>query len=86
MRRDVYCDERLLHDSRFPREMLDRVCKAMDLASTITYSVPANYRQPELDKIITRHVDAFRQNTTAPSAAALKAVADEMQGLLDQPR
>ncbi|MDQ3702872.1 MAG: extracellular solute-binding protein [Chloroflexota bacterium] len=86
MRRDVYCDERLLDDSKYPREMLERICKAMDLASSITYSVPYNYRQPELDKIITRHVTAFRENTAAPSAGALKAMADEMQGLLDQPR
>jgi multiple sugar transport system substrate-binding protein len=86
MRKDVYCDERLLSDANYPREMLDRVCKAMEHANTLTYSVPANYRQPEANEIVTKHMTAFRDNTAAPSAATMRAFHAELQDLLDRPR
>jgi ABC-type glycerol-3-phosphate transport system substrate-binding protein len=86
MRQDVYCDERLVSDPAYPREMLDRVCKAMDMAATITYSVAANFRQAEVNEVVLKHMNAFRDNTTAPSAAAMRALTTEVQAVLDRPR
>ncbi|MGH2355952.1 MAG: ABC transporter substrate-binding protein [Chloroflexota bacterium] len=86
MRRDVYCDERMLSDPRHAREVMERICKAMDLASTVTYSVPANFRQPEVDEVVQKHMHAFRENTATPSAAAMRAFAAELQAVLDRPR
>ncbi|MDQ3701633.1 MAG: extracellular solute-binding protein [Chloroflexota bacterium] len=86
MRRDVYCDERLLSDASYPRAMLDRVCKAMDNASTITYSVAANLRQNDVNAVISKHMNAVRENTVSPNAATMRAVTQEMQAVLDQPR
>jgi hypothetical protein len=66
--------------------MLDRVCKAMDHANTITYSVAANFRQPEVNEVVTKHMNAFRENRAAPSAATLRAFSAELQAALDLPR
>lgn len=86
MRKDVYCDERLLSDTNYPREMLDRVCKAMDNATTITYSVAANFRQNDVNAVVTKHMTAVRDNTVSPSAATMRALTQEVQVVLDQPR
>jgi ABC-type glycerol-3-phosphate transport system substrate-binding protein len=86
MRKDVYCDERLLADPAYPREILDRVCKAMDNAATITYSVAHNFRQNDVNAVVTRHMNAVRENTAAPSAATMRAMTQEVQAVLDQPR
>jgi multiple sugar transport system substrate-binding protein len=86
MRRDVYCDERLLADASYPREMLDRVCKAMDNASTITYSVAHNFRQTEVNQVVTKHMNAIRDNAVAPSAATMRTMTTEVQAVLDLPR
>lgn len=86
MRRDVYCDERLLSDANYSREMLERFCKAMDHATTLTYSVAANYRQADVDQVVTRHMTAFRDQALVPNAAVMRGMAQEVQAVLDQPR
>jgi ABC-type glycerol-3-phosphate transport system substrate-binding protein len=87
MRRDVYCDERVLTDPIFPRAMLERVCKAMEnYAAGIQYVVPANFRQTEVDQVAKRHVDAFLENSVAPNPATMRAFHSELQAVLDQPR
>jgi ABC-type glycerol-3-phosphate transport system substrate-binding protein len=85
-RKDVYCDDRIVNDPDYPKGMLDRVCKAMDLAPTVAYSVPANYRQPEVEAVIKKYTDGFVTNQTAPSAAVMKNLSTELQTVLDQPR
>ncbi len=87
MRRDVYCDERVLTDPLYPRATLDRVCKAMEAhAASIQYVVPANFRQNEVDQLAKRHIDAFLANSAAPNPATMKAFHTELQAVLDQPR
>ena len=86
MRRDVYCDDRLLTDPSYPRAMLERFCKAMDYAGTLTYSVAANYRQAEVDQAVMKHMNAFRDAGASPSSATMRAMAQEVQAVLDQPR
>jgi ABC-type glycerol-3-phosphate transport system substrate-binding protein len=86
MRKDVYCDERVLADPDYPREMLERVCKAMDQAGSVPYSVPWNYRQPDVETVVKKHMDGFLNNTATPSAATMRAFHTELQVVLDQPR
>jgi ABC-type glycerol-3-phosphate transport system substrate-binding protein len=87
MRRDVYCDERVLNDPLYPREMLDRVCKAMEAyGGSIQYVVPANFRQPEVDQVAKKHIDAFLANEATPNAATMRTFHSELQAVLDLPR
>ena len=86
MRRDVYCDDRLLSDANYPRDMLERICKAMDHAGTLTYSVAGNYRQAEVDQVVMRHMNALRDEGVVPSSATMRAMAQEVQSVLDLPR
>jgi len=87
MRKDVYCDERVLSDPLYPREMLDRVCKAMDAhAATILYQVPANFRQPDADAVAKKHIDLFLNNEATPSPTTMRTFHTELQTVLDLPR
>jgi multiple sugar transport system substrate-binding protein len=86
MRKDVYCDERVLADPDYPREMLERVCRAMDLAPTVPYSVPHNFRQPEVEAVMQRHLNAFLANEVAPGAAVMRTFHTDLQTVLDLPR
>jgi multiple sugar transport system substrate-binding protein len=86
MRKDVYCDDRVMTDPDYPREMLERVCKAMDLAPTVPYSVPWNYRQPDVNAVVSKHLNAYLKNETSPSATGMRAFHTELQAVLDQPR
>jgi multiple sugar transport system substrate-binding protein len=85
-RKDVYCDERMLADPAFPRDMMERVCKIMDQSSTVPYSFTWNYRQVEVTEVVGRHMHAFRENRAAPSAATMRALTSEVQAILDLPR
>jgi ABC-type glycerol-3-phosphate transport system substrate-binding protein len=86
MRHDVYCDERVLTDPNATREVMERFCKAMDAATSNTYIFPGNFRVTELDEVVIRHLNAFRDNTAAPSAATMRAFTAELQAVLDLPR
>jgi multiple sugar transport system substrate-binding protein len=86
MRKDVYCDERLLNDPNYSREILERPCRAMETAGSVPYTVPANYRQPEVDEVVKRHSDAFMKNEAVPNPATMRAFHQELQAALDLPR
>jgi multiple sugar transport system substrate-binding protein len=86
MRRDVYCDERVLGDPNAPREVMERFCKAIDAANSTPYVYPHNLRLVELQAVLARHLNAFRENTAAPTAAYMRAFTAEVQAVLDQPR
>jgi hypothetical protein len=66
--------------------MLERFRKAMDHAGALTNSVAASHRQAEVDQAVSRHMTAFRDAGEVPSAAAMRAAAQEVQAVLDQPR
>ena len=87
MRRDVYCDERVLSDPLYPRAMMDRICKTMDAnAGSVLYQVPANFRQPDADAVAIKHMNLFMNNEATPSAATMRAFHTELQAALDLPR
>jgi hypothetical protein len=86
MRKDVYCDERLLADPNYSRAILERPCKAMGTAGAVPYTVPANYRQPEVNEVVARHCGAFMMNEAAPNLSTMRAFHQELQAVLDLPR
>ena len=87
MRKDVYCDERVLSDPLYPRAMLDRVCKIMDQnAGSILYQVPANFRQSDVEAVAMKHLSLFLNNEATPSAATMRTFHTELQAALDLPR
>jgi multiple sugar transport system substrate-binding protein len=86
MRKDVYCDDRLLNDPNFTRDMQERVCKIMDLAGSIPYTIPWNYKQAEVDAVVRKHMDAFRTNTASPNPQTMRAFTTDVQAVLDLPR
>jgi multiple sugar transport system substrate-binding protein len=87
MRRDVYCDERVLSDPLYPRAMMDRICKTMDAnAGNVQYQVPANFRQPDVDAVAIKHMNLFMNNEAQPSTATMRTFHTELQAALDLPR
>ncbi|MBI3970749.1 MAG: extracellular solute-binding protein [Chloroflexi bacterium] len=86
MRKDVYCDERLLNDPNYSREILERPCKAMETAGSVPYTVPANYRQVEVNAVVKQHNDAFLKNEAVPNPSTMRAFHQELQAALDLSR
>ncbi|HET7771932.1 MAG TPA: hypothetical protein VFN74_24370, partial [Chloroflexota bacterium] len=87
MRKDVYCDERVLSDPLYPRAMMDRICKTMDAnAGSVLYQVPANFRQTDADNVAIKHMNLFMTNEAQPSAATMRVFHTELQAALDLPR
>jgi multiple sugar transport system substrate-binding protein len=86
MRHDVYCDERVLSNPNAPREVMERFCKAMDVANSTPYVYPYNFRIVDLQAVLTKHLNAFHDNTAEPTAAYMRTFTAEVQAVLDQPR
>jgi hypothetical protein len=66
--------------------MLERVCKIMDQAASTPYTIPWSFRQTDVDAVVSRHMDAFRENRAAPNPATMRTFTAELQAVLDQPR
>ncbi len=86
-RKDVYCADELLNDSRFPKSAMQANCDNFDRPETYVY--PANLRltqpgavQTVLDKYLNDFVDLKQE----PTPAILKEMTAEVQTVLDQPR
>jgi hypothetical protein len=58
----------------------------MEHASTIAYSVAHNFRQNDVNEVVTKHMTAVRENSVSPSAATMRAMTQEVQSVLDRPR
>ncbi len=86
-RRDVYCSDELLNDSRFPKSAMKANCDNFDQPETYVY--PANLRlvtsdgyQPILDKYINDFCDLKQE----PTPSVIHQMTQEIQQVLDQPR
>ncbi len=86
MRPDVYSDPRLLNDPNYPPEIPLRISKAMEQGTGIAYVVPANYRQVEVNDVVTKYTGGFLENRLVPSATTMQAFSTELQAALDLPR
>ena len=86
-RKDVYCSDELINDSRFPKSAMQANCDNFEQPDTYIY--PANLRlqgdggiQPILDKYINNWMDLKDE----PTPANIKEMNSEIQKVLDLPR
>ena len=86
-RKDVYCNEQLLNDSRFPKSGMKANCDNIDNPEGYTY--PANFRltQPDaIQAIINRYQNDFADLKQEPTPSVMKELTAEVQRVLDMPR
>ncbi|MGI8423033.1 MAG: ABC transporter substrate-binding protein [Chloroflexota bacterium] len=86
-RKDVYCSDTLLNDSRFPKSGMKANCDNIDNPEGYTY--PANFRltQPgAIQEIINKYLNDIADLKQEPTPAVMKELNSEVQKVLDMPR
>jgi hypothetical protein len=83
-RKDVYCSQELLNDSRFPRDAMQANCDNTNVTESYTY--PHNLRLTEIEPILNKYLPQLQRNEAQPSASWLNDLAREIQVVLDMPR
>jgi ABC-type glycerol-3-phosphate transport system substrate-binding protein len=86
-RKDVYCDDRLINDSRFPKSAMQANCKNPDEPDS--YVFPANFRLPgpgNIQEILDKYMLPVYDLKQEPTPAYLKEMNTEVQRILDMPR
>jgi multiple sugar transport system substrate-binding protein len=85
-RADVYNDPKFLNHELYARVLqeLDRDSNA--LPENYQGSIPANFKIPEVDAILTRAMTAVSKNEAEPTPSFLKTLNDEIQAVLNLPR
>ncbi|HEV2125765.1 MAG TPA: extracellular solute-binding protein [Chloroflexota bacterium] len=85
-RPDVYGDPKFINHPVFPKilQELDRDANA--LPENYQGGIPANYKIPEFNAVLKKAVQAIWKNEAEPTPSYLKALNDELQNVLDQPR
>jgi ABC-type glycerol-3-phosphate transport system substrate-binding protein len=85
-RPDVYNDPKFLNHEVYPKLLQELDRDSNLLPENYQGSVPANYKIPDVDTILTRAMTAVAKNEAEPTPSFLKALNDEIQNVLDQPR
>jgi multiple sugar transport system substrate-binding protein len=86
-RKDVYCDDRLLSDPRFPKSAMKANCDNIEQPDT--YVFPANFRltQPgAIQEVLNKYLNDVMDLKQDPNPAFLKQMTTEIQTILDMPR
>ncbi len=83
-RKDTYCDERLLNDSRFSRKSMDAICKGAELPEPD--AIIWNLRYDEFNKLVNTRMNELRDNKAEPTSGWLNTLRTELQAVLDLPR
>jgi multiple sugar transport system substrate-binding protein len=86
-RKDVYCDDRLLNDPRFPKSAMKANCDNIDQPEGYTY--PHNFRltQPgAIQEVLNRYLNDIADLKQEPNPSVLKQMTAEIQTILDLPR
>ena len=85
-RKDVYCSDELLNDSRFPKSAMKANCDNFEQPDTYVY--PANLRltQPgAIQDILNKYINDIFDGKQDATPAILKQMTTEIQQVLDQP-
>jgi ABC-type glycerol-3-phosphate transport system substrate-binding protein len=85
-RPDVYNDPRFLNHDVFPKVLQELDRDANALPENYRGGIPHNYRIPEFNAALGAAVDKLWKNEAEPTPSFLKALNDELQNVLDQPR
>ena len=86
-RKDVYCSDELLNDSRFPKSAMKANCDNFEQPDTYVY--PHNLRLTQADAIqpiLDHYINDFMDQKQEPTPAIMKQMTSEIQQVLDQPR
>jgi multiple sugar transport system substrate-binding protein len=88
-RKDVYCDDRLINDARFPKTAMQANCKNTDEPDT--YVFPHNFRlnapaDASIQVVLNKYINDIYDLKSEPNPALLKEMNTEVQRILDQPR
>jgi ABC-type glycerol-3-phosphate transport system substrate-binding protein len=88
-RKDVYCDDRLINDARFPKTAMQANCKNPDELDT--YVFPHNFRlnapaDASIQVVLNKYINDIYDLKSEPTPALLKEMNTEVQRILDQPR
>jgi multiple sugar transport system substrate-binding protein len=86
-RKDVYCDDRLLADPRFPKDAMKANCDNLDQPDSYVY--PANFRLAGpggIQEILDKYINPIFDLQQEPTPAYLKELNTEVQRVLDMPR
>jgi multiple sugar transport system substrate-binding protein len=85
-RPDVYNDPKFLNHEVYPKLLQELDRDSNLLPENYQGSVPANYKIPDVDTVLTRAMTAVANNQAEPTPSFLKALNDELQNVVDQPR
>jgi ABC-type glycerol-3-phosphate transport system substrate-binding protein len=86
-RKDVYCDDRLLNDQRFPKDAMKANCDNIEQPDS--YVFPANFRLAGpggIQEILDKYINPIYDLQQEPTPAYLKELNTEVQRVLDMPR
>ena len=86
-RKDVYCDDRLLGDQRFPKDAMKANCDNIEQPDS--YVFPANFRLSGpggVQEILDKYINPIYDLQQEPTPAYLKELNTEVQRVLDMPR
>ncbi|MGH2355527.1 MAG: hypothetical protein ACRDJN_28295, partial [Chloroflexota bacterium] len=84
---DVYCDDRLLNDPRFPKTAMQANCDNIDVPEGYTY--PHNFRltQPgAIQEVLNKYLNDIADLKQEPTPSVLQQMTGEIQTILDMPR
>jgi multiple sugar transport system substrate-binding protein len=84
LRRDSYCDERLLNDPRFSRKSMEAICKGAELREPD--ALIWNLRYADFNSLLQRRMNEVRDNQAEPTVGWLNTVRAELQAIAEQPR
>ena len=85
-RKDVYCSDELLNDSRYPKSAMKANCDNFEQPDTYVY--PANLRltQPgAIQDVLNKYINDIFDGKQDATPAIMKQMTTEVQQLLDQP-
>jgi multiple sugar transport system substrate-binding protein len=86
-RKDVYCDDQLLNDSRFPKTGMRANCDNIDVPEGYTY--PHNFRLTQegaIQPIINKYLNDIADLKQEPTPSVMREMNTEIQRVLDMPR
>jgi len=85
-RPDVYNDPKFLNHEIYPKILQELDRDSNQLPENYQGSVPANYKIPEVDAVLTKAMTAVRQGEIEPTPSFMKNLNDEVQNILNMPR
>ncbi|HXI18564.1 MAG TPA: extracellular solute-binding protein, partial [Chloroflexota bacterium] len=85
-RPDVYNDPKFINHEIYPKVFQELDRDSNQLPENYQGSVPANYKIPEGDAVLTKAMTAVQKGEVEPTPSFMKNLNDEVQNILNMPR